>query len=48
MSALMPDSATMGNKQYPKTLTVKPTVTPETVIKFSKVYMARQPSTLMP
>lgn len=32
---LIPESATMGNRQYPRTLTVTPMETPETAIKFS-------------
>ena len=45
---LTPESATMGNRQYPRTLTVTPMETPDTAIRLSIAYIARHPSTPIP
>ncbi len=43
-----PDSRTMGNKQYPNTLTTTPAATPFRLIRLRSAYIARQPTTPIP
>jgi hypothetical protein len=45
---LIPERTTIGSKQYPSTDTTVPRVTPDTAIRLSKAYIARQPITPMP
>ena len=42
------DRNTMGSKQYPNTLMIHPLETPVIDIRFSKQYIARQPTTPIP